>query len=137
MDCGYCKKNQNCFFDDINDIDMYLNTVDLLVFCSPIYNFSFPAPMKMLLDRMQRYFSARFILNLIPPINKRKKGVLLLSCGSEDTQGLEIMELQLRKIFTVINCELVGTVVLKGTDKLDNFYDNLVLKKIEKVVENL
>ncbi len=137
IDCGYCKKQTGCSFDDMDDIDTHLRTSDLLVFCSPVYNFSFPASMKLLLDRMQRYFSARFSLNISPPINKKKKGVLLLSCGSEDTRGLEIMQLQLKKIFTVINCELIDTILLKDTDKLNNFDDSSILKKVENVANNL
>mgnify|MGYP001033559227 CR=1 FL=1 len=135
--CGYCEKIAGCIFRDMDDIDIYLKTVDLLIFSSPIYNFSFPAPMKSVLDRMQRYFSERFSLNVRPPINKKKKGILLLSCGSEDTRGLEVIELQLKKIFTVINCELKATLVLKGTDKLDSFPSPLIKKQVKKTINIL
>ena len=78
IDCGYCKSHQACIFKDMEDIDTYLKKADLLIFASPVYNFSFPAPMKAILDRMQRYFCARFHMNIKPPIEKKKNAVLIL-----------------------------------------------------------
>ena len=137
FDCGYCKKTAECAIRDMDDIDEYLNKADLLIFATPLYNFSFPAPMKLILDRMQRYFSARFSLNIKPPINKKKKGVLLLTCGSEDLSGTEIMQLQLKKIFTVINCKLVGSIFFKGTDKMHEIPNDLLVKEIKDVINSL
>lgn len=135
IDCGYCKVHRACVFSDMDDIDRYLKKADLLIFVSPVYNFSFPAPMKAVLDRMQRYFCARFYGNLRPPIDKRKKAVLLASCGSKDISGIKIMEAQLNKIFTIINCSLIGSVLLKGTDTLREIPENIETK-IRELIDN-
>lgn len=127
-----------CKFGDMDEIDTYLKKSDLLVFASPIYNFSFPAPLKAILDRMQRYFCARFDLNLIPYVKKRKKSVIILTCGSNEILGKEIIEKQLKRVFTVINTELIETVLWTGTDYLKNLKLDYVLKeKIDNVINIL
>lgn len=137
IDCGYCKTHRACVFNDIDDIDRYLKKMDLLIFASPVYNFSFPAPMKSILDRMQRYFCARFYGNIKPVINKQKKAVLLASCGSKDElQSIKIMQMQLNKIFTIINCKLVGSILMKETDKLVGIPENIIVQ-IKELVNNL
>ena len=88
---------------------------DGIIIASPVYNMSFPAPMKAILDRMQRYYSARFFLGKRPPIAKRRPVALLLSAGSPDEDGAMI-EKQLGKIFTVTNCELLCRVTVNNTD---------------------
>lgn len=138
IDCGYCKIHNSCKFNDMDDIDTYLRESDLLIFASPIYNFSFPAPLKAMLDRMQRYFCSRFDLNIIPPIKKKKKAIILLTCGSDEPLGEEIIKKQLNKVFTVINTKLLDTVLWSKTDYLDNLkLDYDVKNKIDNMINTL
>lgn len=58
--CGYCQKTDGCAFHDLDDFDAALRDSDLLVIASPVYNLTFPAQLKSVLDRFQRYFEARF-----------------------------------------------------------------------------
>ncbi len=103
-------------FSDLDGFDKELRKSDLLVVASPVYNASFPAPMKALLDRTQRYFEARFSLNKKPPIKKRREAVLLLSMGSEEDFGVEVTTYQLKRSFSVMNTQLTGCVVWDATD---------------------
>lgn len=128
IDCGYCKKKPKCIFNDMDDIDNCLREADLLIFASPVYNFSFPAPFKLMLDRMQRYFCARFFLGMKSPIFKEKNAILIATCGSDDDYGVNVMIMQLKKFFTIVNCRLLGTIILKDTD-------NLVITDIEDKIE--
>lgn len=117
IDCGYCKRNVGCIK---HDSDVFMNAfeeADIVVIASPIYNFSFPAPVKSILDRFQRYFNARFSRGEKPSIKKRKRAVLLMTCGSNEKEGFEISVHQLKRAFTVLNTELVSSVLLSGTDK--------------------
>ena len=114
--CGLCEKVEGCQFHDLDGFDTLLREADALVVASPIYYNSFPSPMKAILDRMQRYFSARFSLGLKPPISKHKKAVLLLTCGSKGEQALPLVRSQLGMVFSTINAELVGEAVWENTD---------------------
>ena len=114
-DCRYCREYEGCSIDDMDGFFADFEACDGIVISSPVYNMSFPAPMKAILDRMQRYYSARFFLNIRPPIARRRPVALLLSAGSAGEKG-DVAAGQLERIFTVTNCELVCRVVLSGTD---------------------
>ena len=103
---------------------LILGGVDIpgIIIASPVYNMSFPAPMKAIIDRMQRYYSARFFLHKRPPIAKYRPVALLLSAGSKEEDGVLAAQ-QLKKIFTVTNCELLCQVTLNDTDKNGSISD--------------
>ncbi len=121
-DCRACRQFEGCAMDDMDGFFADFEACDGIVIASPIYNMSFPAPLKAIIDRMQRYYSARFFLGKRPPISKRRPVALLLSAGSEDEDG-EFAARQLEKIFTVTNCELVSRIVRNDTDHLDSMED--------------
>ena len=73
LGCGFCEHKEGCVNSDFDQIDHLLRTCDYLVVASPVYNLSFPAPLKAIFDRTQRYFSARFVRGERPPIAKHKK----------------------------------------------------------------
>ena len=96
-------------------------TADGIIIASPVYNMSFPSPLKAIIDRMQRYYSARFFLDKRSPVAKRRPVAMLLSAGSPDENG-DFSAMQLRKIFTVTNCELLCRVTLNNTDNIDSIH---------------
>lgn len=116
IDCGYCKQNNACAFNDLNDFYKAFEQADLIVFATPIYNSSYPAPLKAIFDRFQRYYNARFSRNEKPPIEKKRCAVILSTCGSNDEYGFEVIKHQSKNSFTVLNIELCGYVNSKNTD---------------------
>ena len=114
--CGACAKEEACAFEDLDQLDKALRKCDLLVVASPVYNYSFPAPVKAWLDRTQRYFEARFSLGKRPPIKKHREAVLLLTMGSQESFGVEVCSHQLERAFSVMNTILSGCAVWEGTD---------------------
>lgn len=140
IDCKYCGRVERCRYDDMDDIDAMLRECEMMVIATPIYNMSVPSPLKAILDRMQRYYMARFSLGLRPPIKKHKDAILLTTCGCSGGEEARVVEEQLRRIFTVINTSLVGTILWSGTDSKDfdlqlqisNTHD-----KIEKILDKI
>ena len=57
--CGYCQKADGCAFRDLDEFDRDLRACDLLLIATPVYNLSFPAQLKAVIDRFQRYFEAQ------------------------------------------------------------------------------
>ena len=114
--CRQCAQKEACQFDDLDSFDKELRKSDLLVVASPVYNASFPAPMKALLDRTQRYFEARFSLGKQPPVKKHRDAVLLLAMGSEEDFAVEVASYQLKRAFSVMNTRLTGCAVWDATD---------------------
>lgn len=115
-DCGYCKTAQQCAFRDLDEFYEAIESCDLLIIASPVYNMSFPSPMKAILDRFQKYYNARFSLGLRPAIKKHRKAVLLAVAGSEGESG-EVMTKQLKQSFSVMNTELFAHAVINGLDR--------------------
>ena len=115
--CRACAKKEKCRWDDLDGFDKELRRCDLLVVAAPVYNDSFPAPMKALLDRTQRYFEARFSLNIRPPVKKHRDAVLLLAMGREEDFPVEVTAHQLQRAFSVMNTTLRGCAVWDGTDR--------------------
>ncbi len=116
--CGWCASHEGCAIQDsFSQLDARLRECDLLIVASPIYNLSFPAPLKAVIDRFQQYFEARFSRGLRPAIEKPREAVLLVSAGAPCTDGVEIMEKQLRQSFSVMNTHLVGTAAWLSTDQ--------------------
>ena len=127
-DCRACRGFEGCANRDMDVFYEDFERADCIVIATPIYNLSFPAPLKVIIDRMQRYYNARFSLGKRPPIAKHRKVILLAAAGSSDEDGY-VVKRQLERIFTVTNCELAQSVIFSGTDELnceDNFpYDEI------------
>ena len=121
-DCRACRQVEGCVMDDMDGFFADFEAADGIIIASPVYNMSFPAPMKAIIDRMQRYYSARFFLGKRPPIARHRPVALLLSAGSDQENG-DFAAMQLEKIFTVTNCELCCRVTCSGTDRLDTDTD--------------
>ncbi len=116
VDCGHCKKNEKCIFNDFDKIDMLLNNSDLLIIATPIYNLSFPSPMKAIIDRTQIYYNARFYRNIVVSKKKAKKAILITTCGSDNKRGIDIIVKQLQQTFTIINARIVKIISQTNTD---------------------
>ena len=114
--CNYCESTGRCAFDDLDRFFSYLETADVFVIASPVYNLSFPAPLKAILDRMQVYYTFWFAHSRTSAVKRKKQAYLLVSAGCEGTEALAVMEKQLRSSFSVMNTVLSGSRLLSGTD---------------------
>lgn len=119
IDCSFCKKNFKCIFDDMNRINDLIENADILIFAFPIYNSSFPAPLKSILDRMQPYYHKKFTLGIKHPIKKPKKSLILTTQGSENIHTQEIIKFQLNPILKLLNASECEYLCIKNTDDLD------------------
>lgn len=115
-DCRACRRLDRCVRPDLDGFYPLLERADFLVFATPVYNLSFPAPLKAVIDRMQRYWSARFIRGVRPPIAKKKQAVLLTAAGTDGPEGGELLERQLRPVLTILNASLAAAVHYTGAD---------------------
>lgn len=120
--CNFCHHRDGCSKRDLDGYYASLESADILVFALPVYNLSFPAPMKALLDRGQRYWSARFIRQIKPPIERPKKVILMTVSGDSRTpdgqvpEGGRLIEQQLRLPLTVLHGKLVKSIHYFGSD---------------------
>ncbi|MCL2884652.1 MAG: flavodoxin family protein [Oscillospiraceae bacterium] len=115
--CGVCERENTCAKRDLDEYYTLLENADILVFAAPVYNLSFPAPMKALLDRAQRYWAARFVRGVRPPIPRPKKAYLLTAAGDSGSPGGGLMEQQLKPMLMILNAALSGSVHYTGSEQ--------------------
>jgi multimeric flavodoxin WrbA len=140
IDCNVCKTVEKCFYNDMDDIDCLLRKCDIIVVASPVYNTSFPAPLKAILDRMQRYYRAKFDLKTVPPIKKEKTAVVLLTQGSSNDFTEENIKTQIEPLMSLLNAHKTEYLTLKNTDDKNLDIDNFYIKsknKVQNIINNL
>jgi multimeric flavodoxin WrbA len=109
--CDFCKVSKRCkFVDDMAEIYKIFEESECIVFASPIYNFSFPSPMKAIIDRSQPFFHNKI------PKNPARKAVLVTSSGENDKTGAQIVELQTRALCLEIGVNFEKSFHIFGTD---------------------
>lgn len=114
--CGGCEKREGCVFPDLDREFAALERADVLVFATPVHNLSFSAPLKIRIDRTQRYWAARFVHGRRPPIARPKQAVLLTAAGAPGELGHEMVEKQLLPPLTILNARLVASAAYSGAD---------------------
>ena len=115
IDCGYCKENEGCCFDDLKDFFENFKNAKKVIFAFPVYNGSFPAPLKALIDRFQFLYNDRFYKKRRPPIEGVRDVTLVITAGAK-SDPLPIITNQLSPLFTICGCKLKKAIVLTGTD---------------------
>lgn len=114
-DCRGCHRVTRCVKRDMDDVYEAVEQADRLVLVAPVYNRSFPAPMKAMLDRFQCYWARRFVHGIRPPIETPKTAVLLTVCGSDREDGAHL-EAQVAPLFTVLHVTETKVLHVGGTD---------------------
>ena len=115
--CGRCKTEAGCRHGDLDGFFTPFAEADQVIFAFPVYNNSFPAPLKALIDRFQLFYNARFSRHEKHPVPGRREVTVLLTRGGPQDVS-ELVLAQLRPVFTVTGCVLKRCVVLTDTDRL-------------------
>ena len=117
-DCRACRTDIRCAFDDIGDYYSMIENAGALVFCAPVYNLSFPAPMKAVIDRGQVYWSQRFVRGISFDDrlegSTRRPAVLITAAGRDSG---EMLRRQLLPALTVMGARLISHVHYTGADE--------------------
>jgi len=90
--CRFCEKNGYCVItgDDMSrEVYPALRKADLIVVASPIFFYGVPSRLKALIDRSQALWSRKYLMKLMDPGAKWRKG-FLLSLGA--TKGKNLFE---------------------------------------------
>lgn len=82
--CNTCfSRGTACSYqDDFNALAPMLENADMIVFCTPLYWFTFPAQLKAAIDKFYSFYAAKKKLKI-------KEAVLIVCGGTEDTKDFE------------------------------------------------
>lgn len=128
-DCRFCEQHAGCANKDLDIFFEDFEDADYIAFFTPVYNNFFPAPLKAVIDRFQRYYSARFKRGAKPPIAKPKRVGVVIVSGSNARQCADYMTATLRQSFTVLNGEVTARYYIPGTDRGQYTFNNIELQK--------
>ncbi|MBR6552062.1 MAG: flavodoxin family protein [Clostridia bacterium] len=133
--CNYCEENGKCRHRDLDEFFKEFETADFIVFASPLYNGTFSAPLKALIDRFQFYYTYFYKNNKTQKIKKNRKAVLLVSSGRDGQKWLSIMEEQLKFACSILNIEFIGSALCNYTDTTSQI--EKAKEEITKLVERI
>lgn len=113
--CGCCRESNVCMFSDLDETARLLQQADALVWALPVYNYSLPAPVKALTDRLQRYYEAS-VRGETVFADSRRPSLLLLSAGRSGLYAVDIINRQLATANRYIGFLAPQTVFAANTD---------------------
>lgn len=114
--CGYCEMHEGCCNSDLNIFFEDYADADYVAFFSPVYNNFFPAPMKAVMDRTQRFLSEKYYKGNKEPIPKRKSGGIVITSGSAARQSSDYMYNTLKQCVKILNTNLKARYYIPNTD---------------------
>ncbi len=130
--CNYCETNGKCVHGDLDDFFGKFENADLIIFASPVYNGTFPAPLKALIDRFQSYYTSFYCNGKVQPIKKRRKAILITASGRDGEKSVDFMNWQLKCAFSILNIEFIETILCSYTDTVPQYE-----KALEKLKRSL
>ena len=131
-DCNFCKKYGKCQYQDLDAVYDYLEKASKIIVVTPVYNCSFPAPLKAIFDRFQVYFNFKN-----REIQNKKEISLLFTFGSTAKGAIvNSLLIQCKYVFKSINAKIVDLSLIDKTDEKEITTD--ILKKCsENIIEKL
>lgn len=135
ISCYGCAKVPRCVVkDDMTDIYPLIDNSDVVIFASPIYFNSVSALSKSFIDRMQLYWSRKFLRKEVLPKNKLGFGLFVGGAPLTDQQFLGA-ELVLKHFFMAIGTKKYTYLELSDTDKREVQKTEEILTYINKHFE--
>ncbi|MCD7722993.1 MAG: flavodoxin family protein [Clostridiales bacterium] len=128
-DCKYCEYHNGCANSDLDVFFEDFEDADYIIFVSPVYNNFFPAPMKAIIDRFQRYYSLRFKLGAKEPVKKPKRVGAVIVSGSNARVAADYMTNTLKQAFAVLNGRVLARYYIPNTDIGRYTFNNVELQK--------
>ncbi|MBQ8182809.1 MAG: flavodoxin family protein [Clostridia bacterium] len=114
--CNYCEKNGRCVHRDLDVFFEQFENADLIIFASPVYNGTFSAPLKGLIDRFQTYYTRFYASGKVQPIKKRRRAIFIAAAGRDGKKSFDFMKWQLSCAFSILNVEFIHSVLCPFTD---------------------
>ncbi|WP_027623257.1 flavodoxin family protein [Clostridium lundense] len=118
VDCKYCYTKEQCAIkDDMQEIYAKINDSDVIVIASPMYFSSVTAPMKAIIDRLQIYWSKKYIRKDRENL-KNRKAVVLSTGGVYWINMFQPLEAVLKHAFAAMDAKDMEKVYAVNTDTM-------------------
>lgn len=113
--CNTCYSTGNpcTFSDDFNELAKYVVEADVIVFAVPLYWFTFPASIKLALDKFYSF--------MVGNIDISNKEAYLLTAGEDDNiESFDGLILSYKQIVSYLKWDDMGHIVVLGADDIED-----------------
>ncbi|WP_165045595.1 flavodoxin family protein [Dysgonomonas sp. ZJ709] len=132
IDCKACFRNDiPCLFDkDFNELSTYLDTSDVIVFATPLYAYSFPAALKLAIDKFNTYLVGEKEINI-------KESILLVTAGEDNKEVFAGIVSTYNSIVRIANWSNRGIITVNGLMDKKSILKTDALKEAEKLGQSI
>jgi multimeric flavodoxin WrbA len=118
QDCGGCVETGICIHtDDMSTIYDAVREAERIILASPIFFYSLSAQSKIMIDRCQSFWCAKYRLKKPIPAGPRgRKGLLLLVGGMKKEDGRLSAEAVAKSFFRTLSVSEYETLFFGGVD---------------------
>lgn len=119
--CGACNKTGRCIIDD--DARVIFDKIlaaDRLILAAPVYSMGINAQAKMLIDRAQQFWAAKYVLgkSVINHANRPARRGIFISCAGTRLPGVFDGTIRVAKyFFKMLEIEMLAALCYDGTDQ--------------------
>lgn len=118
QECGGCDDTGECIYeDDMHALYEKLMETDRIILASPIFFGSLPAQVKMMIDRCQCLWVAKYVLKKAQPEKKKRKGVFISVGGMNKKDFFKDAKKLVKIFFANISVSYVGDLFYPGVDR--------------------
>src|SRR3989338_7459461 len=118
QECGGCARTGICVVkDDMQAVYEKLQDADAVIIASPIFFGSVSAQVKMMIDRFQCLWIAKYILKNSVMSKKGRRGIFLAVAASHRKEFFENAKKIIRIFFKTLDIEYAGELFSAGVDK--------------------
>lgn len=119
QDCGGCNETGECIYhDDMDRIYEAIRSAHRIIIASPIFFFALSAQTKLMIDRCQRFWAEKYLLNKsIEGGRFGRKGLLLLVGGMKKEIGIKCSDACATAFFRTISVPEHSVLSYVGIDE--------------------
>lgn len=118
QECGGCDKTGLCVIhDDMEGLYGRIEGADGIAVSTPVFFASVSAQLKMMIDRFQCRWVAKYMLGRNGPAIKKRKCILLISSGSYKKEFFENSRAVVKAFFATLGAEYSGELFCGGVEK--------------------
>ncbi len=118
LECGGCEKSGICVLrDGLEPLYGTIEGADALVVASPIFFCSVSAQLKMMIDRLQCRWIAKYVLGSRRSAGKKRKGIFLSVAGDRRKKAFANAGAVIRAFFATIDTEYSGELFCGAVEK--------------------
>lgn len=138
VDCRYCWKKPSCAIktDSMHEIYDKIEAANNIILISPIYFANIPGPLKMIIDRLQVYWSCSVRGDGRKQNTKNGFSVLVGGAPDYENQFLGV-DLLVANMFKDLFINNLGSATFSNSDREDIYENEPFIKKIESLIDTM